>query len=153
MTYISWSSDFYLLFCALKNILVLLAKPDSGELCCPATALIYMYGSHIGLSPIVWYCCLDKGLVEDAGTDLGSFSTAFFEHTCTKDIWTWSLMGIETVQKLSDPIGVYWYILYISSIPEYKLGPFEGMSPAFSRVYTDPNCLLYVSALSLFPGF
>ena len=29
-----------LLFLALKNILVLLAKPDSGELRCPATALI-----------------------------------------------------------------------------------------------------------------
>ena len=40
MTYISWSSDFYLLFFALKNILVLLAKPDSSELRCPATALI-----------------------------------------------------------------------------------------------------------------
>ena len=33
-------SDFYLLFFALKNILVLLAKPDSGELHCPVTALI-----------------------------------------------------------------------------------------------------------------
>ena len=32
--------DFYLLIFALKNILVLLAKPDSGELRCPATALI-----------------------------------------------------------------------------------------------------------------
>ena len=41
MTYISWSSDFYLSFFALKNILVLFAKPDSGELCCPVTALIY----------------------------------------------------------------------------------------------------------------
>ena len=28
------------LFLALKNILVLLAKPDSGKLHCPATALI-----------------------------------------------------------------------------------------------------------------
>ena len=43
MIYISWSSDFYLLFFALKNILVILAKPDSGELHCPATALI-VYG-------------------------------------------------------------------------------------------------------------
>ena len=42
MTYISWSSDFYLLFFALKNILVLLAKPNSGELRCPATALIVL---------------------------------------------------------------------------------------------------------------
>ena len=33
-------NDFYLLFFALKNILVLLAKPDSGVLRCPATALI-----------------------------------------------------------------------------------------------------------------
>ena len=40
MTYISRSSDFLLLFFGLKNILVLLAKPDSGELHCPATALI-----------------------------------------------------------------------------------------------------------------
>ena len=51
MTYISWSSDFYLSFFALKNILVLLAKPDSGELCCPATALIYKeQSSENGLS-------------------------------------------------------------------------------------------------------
>ena len=49
MTYISWSSDFYLLFFALKNILVLFAKPDSGELRCPATALI----SH-GLASSFW---------------------------------------------------------------------------------------------------
>ena len=41
MTYISWSSDFNLLFFALKNILVLLAQPDSSELRCPATALIF----------------------------------------------------------------------------------------------------------------
>ena len=27
---VTWSSDFYLLLFALKNILVLLAKPDSG---------------------------------------------------------------------------------------------------------------------------
>ena len=33
---------FLLLFFALKNILVLLAKLNSGELCCPATALIYL---------------------------------------------------------------------------------------------------------------
>ena len=39
--YISWSSDFYSYIFALKNILVVLAKPDSGELRCPATALIY----------------------------------------------------------------------------------------------------------------
>ena len=30
---------------ALKNILVLLAKHNSGELCCPATALICMIGN------------------------------------------------------------------------------------------------------------
>ena len=39
MTYIT--IDFFLLFFALKNVLVLLAKPDSGELRCPATALIF----------------------------------------------------------------------------------------------------------------
>ena len=38
MTYISWSSDFS--FFALEIILVSLAKPHSGELRCPATALI-----------------------------------------------------------------------------------------------------------------
>ena len=42
MTYISWSIDFFLLFFVLKNILVLLAKRDSGELRCPVTALIIM---------------------------------------------------------------------------------------------------------------
>ena len=41
MTYISWSSDFSLFF-ALKNMLVLLAKLKSGELRCPATALIIL---------------------------------------------------------------------------------------------------------------
>ena len=41
----------------------------------------------------------------------------------------------------------------VSSISRYELGPFEGMSPAFSRVYTDPNCLLNMLALSLFPVF
>ena len=46
MTYISWSSDFYLLFFALINILVLLAKPDSGELRCPTTALIILAGNE-----------------------------------------------------------------------------------------------------------
>ena len=40
MTYISWSSDFSsCIFCS-EHILVLLAKPNSGELRCPATALI-----------------------------------------------------------------------------------------------------------------
>ena len=43
LTYFSWSSDFCLLFFALKNVLVLFAKPDSGELCCPVTALIKYY--------------------------------------------------------------------------------------------------------------
>ena len=37
-----WSSDLSFLIFALKNILVLLAKHDSGELCCPATALIML---------------------------------------------------------------------------------------------------------------
>ena len=41
MTDISWSSDF-----ALKNILELLAKPDSGKLCCRATALIYILNKN-----------------------------------------------------------------------------------------------------------
>ena len=41
MTSISWSSDFFsFIFYSEKNILVLLAKPDSGELRCRATALI-----------------------------------------------------------------------------------------------------------------
>ena len=40
VTYISWSRDFSSLGFARKNILVFLAKPDSGELRCPATALI-----------------------------------------------------------------------------------------------------------------
>ena len=53
-------------------------------------------------------------------------------------------MGIETVQKLS---------IDICSISGYGLGPFEGMSPAFSWVYADPNCLLNMSALSLLPVF
>ena len=47
MTYISRSSDFFLLFFALKNILVLLAKLNSGELRCPATALIYQTFSDL----------------------------------------------------------------------------------------------------------
>ena len=38
--YILRSSDFLLLFFALKNILVLLAKRDLGALRCPTTALI-----------------------------------------------------------------------------------------------------------------
>ena len=46
MTYISWSSDLYILFFALKNILVLLTKPDSGELRCPATALVILAGNE-----------------------------------------------------------------------------------------------------------
>ena len=41
-----WSSDFYILCFALKNILVLLAKPNSGELPCPVTALIILAGSE-----------------------------------------------------------------------------------------------------------
>ena len=41
----------------------------------------------------------------------------------------------------------------ISSISGYGLGSFKGMSPAFSWVYTDPNCLLKMSALSLLPVF
>ena len=49
VTYIAWSSGFALLcaievqrFClfVLKNILVLLAKRNSGELHCPVTALV-----------------------------------------------------------------------------------------------------------------
>ena len=36
----------FLLFFALKNILVLLAKPNSGELCSPATALIILAGNE-----------------------------------------------------------------------------------------------------------
>ena len=46
MTYISWSSDFssfFFFFFALKNILVLLAKHDSGELRCPATAPVTVF--------------------------------------------------------------------------------------------------------------
>ena len=35
-----------LLFFALKNILVLFAKPDSGELHCPATAFIILTGNE-----------------------------------------------------------------------------------------------------------
>ena len=35
--------QWFLLFFALKNILVLLAKLDSGELRCPATALINLH--------------------------------------------------------------------------------------------------------------
>ena len=57
MTYISRSSDFssfifcsavifLFLFFALKNILVLLAKLDSGKLLCPATALIILAGNE-----------------------------------------------------------------------------------------------------------
>ena len=42
MTYISWYSDFSsFIFCS-ENILLLFAKRDSGELRCPATALINM---------------------------------------------------------------------------------------------------------------
>ena len=40
MAYISWFSDSSFYFFALKSILVLLAKCNSGELHCPATALI-----------------------------------------------------------------------------------------------------------------
>ena len=47
MTYISWSSDFSSFIFALKNILVLLAKLNSGELCCPATALIIIMYVHV----------------------------------------------------------------------------------------------------------
>ena len=42
MTYISRSGDFSSFIFALKNILVLLAKLNSGELRCPATALILL---------------------------------------------------------------------------------------------------------------
>ena len=38
---VQWFLFFY--FFALKNILVLLAKPDSDELRCPATAVIKMF--------------------------------------------------------------------------------------------------------------
>ena len=44
MTYISRPVIFLLLFFALKNISVLLAKRNSGELLCLATALIAFYG-------------------------------------------------------------------------------------------------------------
>ena len=41
---VQWFLFFYFLLCPeKKNILVLLAKPDSGELRCPATALIITY--------------------------------------------------------------------------------------------------------------
>ena len=44
MTYISRSRDFSSFICfALKNILDLFAKRDSGELHCPATALIFCF--------------------------------------------------------------------------------------------------------------
>ena len=52
-------------------------------------------------------------MVEDAGHDLSNFNTVFFQHMSTEFIWNWGFIGIEMVQKLSDPIGVYWYILYI----------------------------------------
>ena len=46
MTYISRSSDFSSSIFALKNILVLLGKPDSGELLCPVTTLIILAGNE-----------------------------------------------------------------------------------------------------------
>ena len=47
MTDISWSSDFSSFSFCSKNVLVLLAKPNSGELCGPAIALIVFCQSLI----------------------------------------------------------------------------------------------------------
>ena len=58
-------------------------------------------------------------------------------------------MGLRRPRSFLTPLG----LIDISSISGYGLGPFKEMSSVFSRVYTDPNSLLKMSALSLLPVF
>ena len=57
-----------------------------------------------------------------------------------------ALLGLRQSRNFLTQMGS----IDISSIYGYRLGPFKRMSPAFSsRVFTDPNCLLNMLALSL----
>ena len=90
----------------------------------------------------MWYNCLDKGLVEDAGQDLSNFSTAFFQHRSLRSSGPEALLGLKRFRSFLVPLGS----IDIFCISGYGLGPFKGLLPAFSRVYIDPNCLLNMSA-------
>ena len=72
MTYISWSSDFD--SCCTQILLVLLAKLDSGEIHCPATAL------HL-------FACLP--------IPVGAYCGCF----CMSSIGTVNVLNIRTPQK------------------------------------------------------
>ena len=63
------SSDFSFLMFALKNICFLLAKHDSGELRCPATALIFFLSNFETLK---YFVTLFSGTVRPRSLKLGT---------------------------------------------------------------------------------
>ena len=110
---------FFFFFFALKNILDLLAKPDSGELCCPVTALIFSCFWSNQTYKGKW--CLhsssflfDQIIIRVAGNqdrhkssvefDFGLNQTIHFGVTCpwaTKISHFWTWMSLE-------PVGQSW---------------------------------------------
>ena len=138
-TSISWSDKCCIILLTRMCSKVQHIQVRETVICQVVLPYFLIYGSHIGLKD--WLKMQARTWAISA---LHSFNTRALRSSEPE-----ALLGLRWSRSFLTMLAS----IDISSISGYGLGPFKRMSPAFSQVYTDPNCLLNMSALSLLPVF